>query len=304
MKSTTLVLTLIGFLFGSTLLAADTVKSDTVKSDADKNNDAKKYDLKYRFKPGETLTWEVVHRGIIKGTVNGTTQTTENVNRSKKVWKVEKVDDKGNATFVHKVTDVDMWHKMSGSDKVHYNSNRDKKPPYGFENAAARVDKPLVRFTLSPKGKVVKRENLLPAGNQDESAQITLPLPDGPVALGETWRIPHEISLPLETGGAKKVQTQQSFTLKSVKSGIARIKISTQILTPINHPALEAKLIERERHGIVRFNIDKGQIADEQMDLDKAVIGFRGPDSSLHYRTRSTEKLLSPNLAEKETPKK
>jgi hypothetical protein len=63
-------------------------------------------------------------------------------------------------------------------------------------------------------------------------------------------------------------------------------------LTPISDPAIEAQLIQRLPSGSVRFDIAAGRVIAQQMDLDKRVIGFSGPASSMHCLTRLTEELL------------
>lgn len=95
-------------------------------------------------------------------------------------------------------------------------------------------------------------------------------------------------------GRTKKVLVHQTFTLQSVKNNVATIKVATQILTPVRDPATEAKLIDRYRRGTVRFDITSGRLLSQQMDLNKQVIGFRGPDSRVHYLTRFTERLRTP----------
>ena len=255
-------------------------------------DDAEKYTLRYSFQPGEVLRWDVVHRGRVRTTYGGATKATETVSKSVKVWRVKEVHDDRSATFEQSVEDVDMWQKLTGRDEIRYNSRTDKKPPLGFEDAAKRVGVPLARITLDPRGKTLRRENLVPSPTTDNEGELTIPLPEEPVAVGETWSEQHELSLPLEQGGVKKILIQQSFTLVGVKTGVATIEIANRILTPVNNPALEAKLIERESRGTVRFDVDAGRILSQQMDVDKRVVGFRGPESCLQYLTRSTETLL------------
>ena len=91
---------------------------------------------------------------------------------------------------------------------------------------------------------------------------------------------------------AKKIKTRQTFTLTSVKTGVATITVATQVLTPIDDPALESQLIEQTSSGTVRFDIDAGRVIAQQMDVDKRLVGYPNPASSLHYLTRFTEKLL------------
>lgn len=258
---------------------------------ADEDQDAL-YTLRYQLEPGQTLRWEVVHRGRIRATVADTTQTTETVSKSVKVWKVTDVRDDGSAVFEHSVENVDMWQKLSGSEETRYNSQKDATPPPGFEDAARRVGVPLMRVTLDPLGKTLQRENLLGQSDSNNQGQITIPLPNAPVAIGEAWTERHDLSIPLDSGGIKKVVSQQSFTLQSVKNDVATIQIATRILTPVHNPALEAKLIERESTGVVRFDLEAGRVLSQQIDLDRRVVGFRGPESCLHYLTRFTEELI------------
>jgi hypothetical protein len=254
--------------------------------------DPSRYTLRYKFHPGETVRWEVVHRKRVDTTVSGTTQAAETLSKSVKVWQVEDVGPDGAATFNHLVESVDMWHKLAGCNEVRYNSQTDEKPPLGFENLAQSVGVPLSEVTLDARGRVRKRQRKpVRAGTQSEG-QMTIPFPEEPVAVGHTWSLPEEIDVRLKTGAIKKVKTRQQFTLESVKTGVATIQVATQILTPIDDPALESQLIQCESRGTVRFDIDAGRVIAQQMDVDKHLVGYPNSASSFHYLTRFTEKLL------------
>jgi hypothetical protein len=133
------------------------------------------------------------------------------------------------------------------------------------------------------------------------STQITMPLPEGPIAVGETWSTPIEVDVTLQDGSHKKVQTRQQFTLESVTDGVAHIAIDSQVLTPISDPSIEAQLVQRMSTGWVKFNLEAGRIIAQQLELDKHVVGFNGPASSMHYVTRVTETLLGAGEAAAET---
>ena len=74
---------------------------------------------------------------------------------------------------------------------------------------------------------------------------------------------------------------------------MATIHFSTQILTPVHDPAIEAQLIQHESSGTVRFDIDAGRILSQEVGVDKGVVGFRGEASSIHYLTSFTEEFIS-----------
>ena len=251
-----------------------------------------KHTLRYEFHPGQTLRWQVVDRKKIETASSESTQVTETVSSSVKVWRVRDVLPDGTATFENSVESVDMWQKLSGCQEVRYNSRTDKEPPPGFSQVVDSIGVPLSTITISATGKVLRRKRNPAVTSAESQGQVAVPLPEEPVAVGHTWSFPHQIDVALTSGLVKKVKTVQKFTLASVKTGVATIEVSTQILTPIHDPAIEAQLIQHHSSGTVRFDVDAGRVLAMRMDLDKRVVGFHTAASSLHYLTRFTEQLL------------
>lgn len=272
----------------------------TVTLTADETS-PEKYELRYKFAPGEVLMTEVVHRANVRTTIQGTTQTAETRSCSTKMWKIDSVDDVGVAKFTHLVDNIEMWQKASGRNEISYNSQTDATPPPGYEEVAKSVGVPLSVVTMDPRGTIVSRE-ITHKGAMNVSTQITMPLPEGPIAIGESWSTPIEVDVTLQDGSFKKVKTRQLFTLESVTDGIAHIAVDSQVLTPINDPAIEAQLVQRMSTGWAKFDLEAGRIVAQQLELDKHVVGFNGPASSMHYVTRITETLLGPGEAMPSTP--
>ena len=253
-----------------------------------------KYTLRYKFQPGQTLRWEVIHRARVETSIAGVSQTVDTYSKSIKVWRVTAVAPEGHATFENSVEQVEMRQKSSGRMERHYNSQTDKNPPPEFKDVAQSIGVPLWAITLDPRGRILKRQILKAKPRTETQGQITLPLPEEPVPVGHTWSLAFESELAGNGGTIKKVKIQQSFTLESVEAGIATIRVSSQVLTPIRDPAMEALLVQRESSGRIRFDIQAGWVIEEQMDIDKEVVGFAGNASTMHYRTRLTEKYLGP----------
>jgi len=255
-------------------------------------SEATTYVLRYKFQPSEVMRWKAVHQALVRTTVSGTTQTAETRSESIKVWQVSDVDTKtGQATFVHSVDSVDMRQSVSGRQDVRYNSLNDAVAPAEFEEVAKAVGVPLSVIVLDSQGHIIKRheERAQPNANPGE---MTVPLPEESVAVGENWSFPHDANVRQKDGSIKPVKTRQEFTLTEVDKGIATIRVETIVLTPIRDPALEAQLIQHVTDGTVRFDIAAGRVVGQQTDIDKRVIGFQGEASSLHYVTRFTEELM------------
>jgi hypothetical protein len=90
----------------------------------------------------------------------------------------------------------------------------------------------------------------------------------------------------------RRLRAVQRLCLESVKTGVATISMSTQIVTPISDPAVEAQVLQYETTGSLRFDIDGGRILGRQVDVDRSTVGFRGDASNIRYIGRSTEEYL------------
>ncbi len=265
-----------------TVMGAETSNSD----------DRESYLLRYQFRPGETLRWEVVHLLKIKMTVSGTTQTAETASKSVKVWKVLETDESGTATFEHRVEDADMRQKLTGRAETQWKSGGDQEVPGAFQSVAETIDVPLAHVTINRRGEVLKKDVKTEYNGLGKEGKITIPLPEKEVSVGDTWTYPYPIVLPTNNGMVERIATQQKFRLEDVRTGVATISMQTQVLTPIDDPAIEAQLVQRLSSGEIRFDIDAGRILSQQMDVDKTVIHPQGEQSSMHYMSRFTEKLL------------
>jgi hypothetical protein len=257
-------------------------------------NKPQEYLLRYKFHVGDTLRWNVVHRCKIHTSVSGTAQNAETTTASVKVWRVHEIKPNGQVVFDHMVESVDMRHRLTGRDEVHYNSLTDPIAPKGFEDVARAVGVPLALVTIDSEGKLLERKQNFVKAAVAGQGEITIQLPEQPVAVGSHWSSINNLDVPLSDGTTRRFKTMQSFKLDSVKTGVATISVSTQFMSPIMDPAIEAQVVQYETSGTVRFDIDAGQILGRQIDVDRSVVGFRGEASSIHYIGRSTEAMLPP----------
>jgi hypothetical protein len=106
----------------------------------------------------------------------------------------------------------------------------------------------------------------------------------------------------LEKGGTKSIQTRRHHTLTGVDNGVATIEVKYQILSPVD-AHMECQLVQRLMEGEVKFDIAAGRVVSQQMEIDKRILGFAGPTSSMHYVMRMEENLTEskPTIAAQTT---
>jgi len=255
--------------------------------------DAEKYLLRYKFQMGEVIRYHVQHATDTRTTIEETTQEVEAHSKSIKAWKITDVLPNGEIEFVHVVEAVQMTNTVPDRGTTKFDSESDKTPPAGFEQAARAIGIPLLVMRIKPDGEIVSREEKHPQPPATEDMPITLRLPAEAIAVGEQWDRTYEVEAERKSKAKLKVQTRRVCTLKDVKHGIATIHVEYQILTPVN-AFVESQLKERLTKGTVRFDIESGRTVSQKYDVDHRIIGFSGKASSIHFVSRLEERLLKP----------
>ena len=260
------------------LPAAETEVSDAVR-------------LAYRFQAGDRLVMDVAHRALTETTIAGTTQSTETATDSTKIWTVTAVDAEGQATIEHSVDGVTMTSRTSDKGQSRWSSSGDEPPPPGYETVKQSLGVPLSRLTIDRVGRVLSRQDLRPSPPSNTGDLMVVPLPDGAVREGAEWTVPQEVVVEVPNGPRKAVRTRLRYRLVSVRDGVATIQVDTTVLTPLDDPRLEARLLERIWDGKVEFDIERGRVIRRTTGIDRRVIGFSGPESSVRYKASLEERL-------------
>ena len=250
--------------------------------------------LRYEFRPGQRLAMQVAHRALTETTMNGTTQSVETMTDSRKTWEVVAVDADGTATLEQTVDDVTMTSRTSDRGEIRWASDSGAEPPPGYELVPHSLGVPLVRLRVAPDGRVLDRHELRPCPPTASGDLVVVPLPDGPVEPGFEWTIPQEVVVEVPNGPRKAVRTRLRYRIESIKDGVATIAVDTTVLTPVDDPRLEARLLERIWDGTIRFDVDRGRVVGRQTSIDRRVVGFGGPQSSVRYKASLEENPVEP----------
>jgi hypothetical protein len=253
---------------------------------------AGKHLLRYKFAMGDVLRYEVRHSTNLRTTIENTTQQVETRSDSIKAWKVTDVLPNGEMEFVHLVEWVKMSNQEHGRPANTYDSAKDKTPPPGFDQPARSVGVPLLVIRIAPHGVVTSREEKLPQPPSTADMPITLELPRQPVGVGERWSHSYDVPATKQSGAKIQVRTRRLCKLRQVRSGVATIDVAYQILTPVD-PFVRSQLIDRLSDGTVRFDVARGRIIEQEQNVDKRVLGFRGGASSVHLVARLQERLIT-----------
>jgi hypothetical protein len=277
--------------FVSTCLAALLIYAGSISAEDTTSPSKNVQILRYKFRQGETISVRVSHRALTETTINGTTQHVETATDSTKSWKITHVDKDGNATLEHLIDHVKMMSRTSEMETVRWDSDGSKAPPDGYGGVQLSLGKPLSELTIDSCGRVINRKDFFPSPPSNTGDLMVVPLPDEPVAIGTTWTVPDTIVVNIPGSTGKSVRTRLRYQVTKLKKDRATIKVDTTVLTPVHDPQTESRLLERIWSGEIIFSIDHGRIISRSVNVDRRVIGFHGPASSIRYKASREEEL-------------
>ena len=262
--------------------------SVTVDSSA---GEGQEYLLRYKFEADQALSWDVAHRTSVRTIVGGVSQEDESQTRSTKNWRVVEVNDDGNMLLEHTVSDISMTTETGGVEQS-YDSATDSVEEIHpmFVPVAESVGQPLFIVTVTPRGEEVDRERIR-ASLESKYDRILIVFPEEAISVGSTWTHSFDKNVALPSGIVRSVRLRKQYVLESVRTGVAVFSVTTQVLTPIHDPELEAQLLQDLWQGEYRFDIDAGYVLEQQLDINESCINFRGEGSSIRYQIRATEEL-------------
>jgi hypothetical protein len=206
---------------------------------------------------------------------------------------VTEVDSDGQTTIEHLVDDVTMTSRTSGQEQTRWESGSAAPPPAGYEGVRLSLGRPLSRLTIDHCGRVLKRQDLFPNPPSNTGDLMVVPLPDEAVGVGSSWIVPEEIVVEVPGGPRQSIRTRLRYEVAAIRDNRVVINVDTTVLTPVDDPRIEARLLERIWDGQIEFDAAEGRLISRSASVDRRVVGFHGPQSSVHYKASREERLIN-----------
>lgn len=262
------------------------------RSDTPDQSVLERFTLAYSLKPGEKICYEVTHQAKTKTRIRGAEEVSQVHTISQRHWDVLPTSTDGEMIFEHIVDSVEMTQQQGEEEEIRWDSQSGTEPPSVFSLVAEQMGKKLATVTINSHGHEVNREDHAGSKASLGMGSLTLQLPEKPVAIGQSWTVPHEVKARLENGEVKIIKIQERYTLEKVQTGVATLSLRSEPLTPMRDESVRAQVVQQLSNGEIRFDIDNGRMLSKQLDWDETVIGFQGPNSLMEYRARMTEQLV------------
>ncbi|HRE99151.1 MAG TPA: hypothetical protein PLI18_01455 [Pirellulaceae bacterium] len=275
------------------LTAAELAGSEPLSASAPQDADAsatRKFDLRYRMQPGQTIRWTTSHLASTLTRIEGKESHDRSTTETVKVWTVKRVEENGSIVFEQSIDRINLSQSIGDGEEIRFDSRSAETPPLRYEGIAKTIGIPLTLVTIGTDGRILQKEAIY-RGSQMGMDDVAVPLPAEPAAIGATWHTSTDITATEENGRNVVIKLRKAYRLESVADGIATISMRTEVLTPIENPRIQSQLLEEMTAGTIRFDIERGIPISKEMKWDQEVVGFSSPQSFMEFHGRFTETL-------------
>ena len=271
--------------------------------------------LRYDFSQGQFVHYRVRHATTMHIVYGEFKQTTKHQSKSSKHYRVVSVGKDGNAIVEPMLDHVIMSAQSDDDEPIVFDSaNGLDDCPQIFRHIMSTVGHPSTTMKFSSMGKLIslnssksgkKSRRICSSGatspginkpnaqeQVDPHRNFLIPLPKEAIKVGHRWSETSNVCVTVGKGLRKQIALRKGYELASVDDGIATIKTKISILAPLRDPSIRTQLIQKTPRGVVKFDIEKGQIISRATSLDNLVIGAIGPKSSLHTISQRTEEMV------------
>ncbi|MEQ9407275.1 MAG: DUF6263 family protein [Fuerstiella sp.] len=253
---------------------------------------AQTYQLRFRFHPGDELRYHSVQTIRQHAVAPAGEKTDTSRVEQKRVYRIQDTSADGTATALMQFEHVRMEIRTDDQEPVVFDSTMaPSEVPSVFRGTADQLAGAAPRFTVRETGSLVSAEGIEenPKGGQ---AGFMMPLPENPVAVGESWKVHMVVGVRHAAGIMRQVTLLRSYKLKSVQDGIAEIEFATSIASQIRSPQARAQLLQATPGGTILFDLEKGQVTKREIRFDNFVLGAMGPNTSLSATGKTVEQLM------------
>jgi hypothetical protein len=263
---------------------------------------AETYLLRYHFKPGQFVHYEVEASSTDNLAARDHRQTMRRSKQSRKHYRVVSVDSDGSAVLEPVIDYVRMEAQSDNDEPVIFDSST-KSVPRAFEAVAQSVGRVSLRIRYEPTGKV---EEVLPvdqkastaAKNVDTSTLTFLvAFPEQAMKIGDTWNDDYntQVNVSLQPGATlmKSVQIRRRYTLHEVKDGVATIHFRTYPLLTERNPQVQMQLVQQSLSGSIEFDLNRGLIREWHSGGVGEVFNAFGPTSSMRSEWNTVERFVT-----------
>lgn len=248
--------------------------------------------LRFRWQPGQTLTYHVRQQTVVQETLPGKggqpeTATAKTDLALTRRWTARAVDPAGTATLEMAITALKTEHRNGDGEPA----VRDSANPDHAKEMAGYLNQPIVVVRVDAQGRLaeVKEAKGGSAARLHAELPFRLTLPDAGPTAGQTWDRTFAVKLDPPAGLGESHDFVQTYTAKGVKDGLVVVGVTTALKAPPKATAEQVPLVPMLWAGEVYFNPAAGTYHAARLTAKAELLNHQGDGTKFVYQSSYTE---------------
>ncbi len=200
-------------------------------------------------------------------------------------YHVAAVEPDGTALLDLFIDNARLTLSRNGMPPVTYDTKFNLVAPKGFEAVEASIGKRLAQMKVTRAGKLVSLLNSQIRATDDPSQSFLDVLPEKPVHVGDEWLDDVSVKVMLSKYLSQKIVLRRKYRLEAVDGNVAKIRLMTAELTPIEDPQVRAQLLKLTPEGTILFDMDRGLVKTRELRCSRVETGVMGQGSVIAATT-------------------
>ena len=255
-------------------------------------DDAQTYLLRYQFEAGVEMRYESRQEVTQQAVAPAGQKVDVSRVQQRRLFRVGNVNQDGVADVSMQFEHVRMETQSDDREPTIFDSSmKDAEVPGIFKAAAHKLKGAAPSYVVRPSGIPLTEE-----GYEDVSesghASFMIPLPDKPVAVGDSWKAFMNVKVRVAEGIMRDIKLLRTYKLDSVDNDTAKIRFSTSVAVRVRSPSAKAQLLQATPQGIIEFDMARGLVISKEMTFERSVLGALGANTILSATGKTTETLI------------
>ncbi|MCA9061195.1 MAG: hypothetical protein KDA85_21930, partial [Planctomycetaceae bacterium] len=260
-----------------------------------------RYLLKYQFQPGQKLRYQTHQIMTQEAHVGENSKIDVSKVDQQRVYTVQEINDDGTAVIRMQFAHVRMQIQTDDKPAIVFDSGMPPEDvPKLYQAAAHQLRGLSPTFYILSNGRAV--HGPAPhdaAGNEilskeeeekrsHEAESFLPPLPEEPIAIGDTWKHYATVSVRVDKDIRRDVRILQTYRLSSVEDNVAVFTSQASIMSQLRSPVVMAQLLQVTPRGTYKLDLNSGVLTFQELRHSQTVLGALGPSSAINaYGTYS-----------------
>ena len=252
--------------------------------------------FRFKLQKGEKIVYNVEQESTVLMQNGKEKSSVASSTKFRQAWNVTKAEPTGEVEMELTLERIVVEETDPTGKQLKFDSDAPNGAhPALKEQLGALIGKPAVRVRMTTAGDVKSFENLTNQKSMSRELPFLISVSGQPVKVGLTWDRAVDLSLTDAQGKAANFAAIQTCKVEAVDAKEIIVAVDTKLKDTNLKVEDRSALAPFQPKGQIKLDPALGRLTSASLQVDQKFQDLDGPDSSYHYTSKFTAKLIEPD---------